>query len=72
MKEVTTKITCDSCGADISPRLSGYSAEYILKVSAMNIAMHEESQAIYSMMCYPPIKDDLYFCGIDCMKKFNQ
>lgn len=72
MKEVTTKIICDSCGKDISPRISSYPAEYILKVQAINIAEHQAGQAVYSMMCYPPIDNDIYFCGLACIKKYGE
>jgi hypothetical protein len=66
-----TTILCDSCNKDISPAISGYEAEYILQIKAINVAMHKSGQAIYSMMCHPPIDDDLYFCGLKCMTDYK-
>lgn len=69
MKQTTTTITCDTCKKDISPRVSGYPAEYILHVKAMNVA--QSSGAVYAVLCYPPIDNDLYFCGLGCMRGYK-
>lgn len=71
MKKVDVQILCDTCEKDISPHVSGCPAEYILHVQAQDIAQHKAGQAIYSVMVYPPIDNDLYFCGIGCMQKYN-
>lgn len=71
MKITNIVIICDTCKSDISPRESGYEAEYILHVQAVNVARHKRGGAIYSMMCHPPISDDLYFCGLKCMKDYD-
>lgn len=70
MRTEKVTITCDTCGKDISPRISGYEAEYILQVKATNIAIHS-GHAIYAVMCHPPIDHDLYFCGLNCMRNYK-
>jgi len=72
MKTVTTKIICDSCGADISPQATGYPAVYILKVTAENVARHTENSVVFAVHSYPPIEHDLYFCNLECMRKYNE
>jgi hypothetical protein len=64
----TTVITCDSCGKDISPAITNYPKNYILKLSALNVAQHTEGSVIYSIQLYPPIDNDMYFCDLQCLK----
>jgi hypothetical protein len=70
VKTVTVKINCDKCNADISPKVTGYPHEYILRVEAIDIARHKPGQGVYSVMITPPINEDLYFCNINCMQSF--
>lgn len=69
MKQVTTTITCDTCGNDLSPRHTGYPAVYILKVTVEDIARHDGM--VFAVMVHPPIKHDLYFCNLNCMREYN-
>jgi len=69
MKKETIKINCDYCNADLSPHTTGYPNNYILKVSLVDIEVH--NGAIFSCLIHPPINNDLYFCGLACMKKYE-
>jgi len=70
MKKEEVRINCDSCNKDISPHLTAYPADYILKVTAENIAQHKEYQVVYAIAIAPPIENDLYFCNLNCMKQW--
>ena len=72
MKTETTTIICDSCSADISPKITSYPANYILRVSCINVDQHTEYQAIYSIAMQPPIDNDLYFCNLRCMTQYQE
>jgi len=65
-----TVIICDSCNSDISPKITSYPHEYILKLSAFDVAEHSENGAIYSIMMVPPLEKDLYFCGLECVRNY--
>lgn len=69
MKIVDTKINCDSCSADISPKNTGYPHNYILKVSCVDTEIIKG--AIFACLSYPPINHDLYFCGLACMRNYK-
>lgn len=69
MKTTTTTITCDTCSGDLSPKCTGYPHEYILQVSALDIALG--GGGTYAVICHPPINKDLHFCNIACMKKYG-
>lgn len=69
MKNIT--INCDSCNADLSPKTTGYSNHYIIKVSVEDIEIRKGGQPIFLMFISPPILKDLYFCGMHCMKNFK-
>lgn len=71
MRECTIKITRDTCSKDLSPKLTKYPHEYIMKVSVQDVAMHSEYSVIYSLAMRPPIEDDLYFCGLECMTNYK-
>jgi hypothetical protein len=68
--EITKVIICDSCGEDISPKLTSNPHKYILKLTVEDVAMHEENSAIYSIIISPPFSIDLYFCGIKCIEDY--
>lgn len=70
MKTTVTKIECDSCGSDISPKTTGYPNNYILKVSCVDIEVHNGG-AVFSCLIHPPINNDLYFCGLACMTNYK-
>ncbi len=70
MKKTSVTINCDTCNKDISPKVSGYPHEWILKVQAIDVAMHREGMVMYSVMIQPWINEDLYFCNLACMKGF--
>lgn len=66
-KNIDIKINCDSCSQDISPHKTSYPHQYILKVSSEDISIN--NGVVYAVMIIPPI-EDLYFCGIGCLKKW--
>jgi len=70
MKNTITTITCDGCGNDISPEHTTYPHKYILKICCQDVALRSERGAVYAIYMSPPIKDDLYFCGMKCIKKY--
>jgi hypothetical protein len=70
MKKETIQILCDTCNSDISPKNTGYPANYILHVIVKNIEIYKGG-AILACMVHPPITHDLYFCNIQCMKKYG-
>ena len=72
MREVKETITCDTCNTDISPRVTCYPRQDILRVTCLNVAQHLEYQMIYSVAMRPIIEQDLYFCGLECMKKYQE
>jgi hypothetical protein len=69
MKKVDIKITCDTCGKDLSPFESNYPNEYILKISCEDIRIR--TGMTYSIYMEPPIPYDLHFCDFDCIKKYK-
>lgn len=72
MEEVTTKIICDTCNADLSPKLTSYPRIDILVVSCMNIAEHNINAVIYDVYQVPLLERDLHFCGFDCMTNYKR
>jgi len=71
MKKVETTIYCDTCNMDISPKITLYPNQYILRVSVFDIAVHDPKNIIYDILMVPPIEDDLFFCGRDCMRGYK-
>lgn len=71
MKKTITTITCDTCETDISPEFTSYPHKFILHLSYIDVARHSNDSCVYSIMMYPPIQDDLYFCNLNCMSKYQ-
>ncbi len=69
MKKVDIKINCDTCSNDLSPKITGYAAHYIIKITVENISL--PGNTIYPVMCHPPIDNDLYFCNLECLKLWS-
>lgn len=70
-KAIEVKINCDSCNADLSPHVTSYPNHYILKVSVEDIAI-SSGCVVYAIYINPPINQDLYFCGLACMKNYDK
>ena len=69
MRTLTETIFCDSCNKDISPTSSAYPHNWILEVSVKDVAKH--GGAVYALIMYPPLENNLYFCGVKCMTKYE-
>ena len=63
-REVTT--TCDSCDKDLSD--NDGMPDYRLHLKSERIP--NKSNFEYAVMCYPDIKSDKFFCGLECMYKW--
>lgn len=59
------KVTCDSCGADLT--VTGNSVDY--RVLLRSEALPSWGGAVTDMMIHPPIRQPMHFCGIACLKK---
>ena len=66
-----TKITCDLCLRDLTT--TGASPDYRLKLNAEKLP-HDFGEAgggiVYSVLVYPPISKDAYFCAIPCLRQW--
>lgn len=69
MKNIKTTIICDSCEKDISPIDTQYPHDYILRLSSYDRA-YNTSGISYAVIRYAPIENDLYFCGLQCLKNW--
>ena len=65
-KTVQTTIICDGCGKDISPRDTAYPHQYILRLAPVDVGINT-GNIVYGIAMSPPIKGELYFCGIGCV-----
>jgi len=63
----TVKITCDSCGADLTD--TGAMPAYRIRVTAE--PLRHTSVMTYDVLVYSPLDHDMYFCGLVCMDKKN-
>lgn len=70
MEKIDIKITCDSCGADLSPYCDPYPHDYFLKVIMQDRILPHEG-FIYDVLVHPPLEKDLHFCGLICMKNYK-
>ena len=61
-----TEITCDSCERKIERQI-GYSTHFL---SLSNMYMSPGGGVSYDVMELPILDDDLYFCGIGCLKNW--
>lgn len=61
------KITCDSCGRDLT--YTGNAVDYRLALKSENIANYSDSYAVTAMIS-PPIEQDAYFCSMHCLTKW--
>ncbi len=68
MKTIETTITCDACERDISPKITSYPHDYILRLTQEDVAIC--GGATYALMMSPLLERDLYFCGFGCLKKY--
>lgn len=68
-----TKITCDGCGRDRT--WTGNSVDYRLALVVQRIPAgppdRNGSVSVFDMMIHPPIDQDAYFCGLDCLDKWR-
>lgn len=60
------KVICDNCGADLT--FTSNTMDYSIRVINRQIPTH--SGAVTDMYIYPPLKHNLDFCGLGCMKKW--
>lgn len=59
-------ITCDNCKKDLN--FSDGFTKYALKLSCSALP-HNEGYVL-DVYVYPPIENDLHFCGLGCLKKY--
>ena len=62
-----SKITCDSCGNDLSVATNRMGSRLVLK----NEIAHCPDGAVPDMMLYTLINSDKHFCGLGCLKKWS-
>ena len=60
----TVEIKCDQCGRDLSATEN--CVDY--RLALLNQEIPSRGGAVTSMMRYPPLDQDAYFCGTRCLK----
>lgn len=60
----TVTINCDTCNKDL--RTTGYESEGYLAL--LNQWKGHAGGAVFCMSLGPAIKQDMYFCGLDCLR----
>ncbi len=61
-------LTCDECEKELIVD-SKYPHKYSLKVSAIDTGINT-SASTFMVAVYPPIENDLHFCGMKCLKSW--
>jgi len=64
----TEKVTCDECEKDITYTTNFM--DYRLTLKAENKPVYPTLTAMTAMHITPDIDETLYFCGINCLKKY--
>ena len=59
----TVKIECDNCDEDLND--AGAMPSFRLRLTSESIP--NSGGMVYSILTYPPIEHDLYFCGLGCL-----
>jgi hypothetical protein len=62
----TAKITCDGCNNDLTH--SSNCEDY--RLALINESVPSLGGFVKSMIAHPAIKDDVHFCGVDCLRKW--
>lgn len=69
------KIICDCCANDLT-YTSNYEDYYLVLSSSHKLPWFaqkgERSGAVTCMLIEPPIKENRYFCGLECLNKWMQ
>jgi len=65
MSKITT-ITCDACGNDLTE--TNAMPKFRLRLTSE--ALPHNTNSIYAVMVYPPIRNDMYFCSIACIREY--
>ena len=60
----TTKILCDTCGADITS--TGNSVDW--RIALINQHIPSRGGMVTDMWITPQLKDDVYFCNAGCLR----
>jgi hypothetical protein len=60
-----SKITCDSCGSDLSVESNRTGYRLVLKREAIKCP----DKAVPNVMIYTPITSDKNFCGLGCLQR---
>lgn len=60
------EVTCDHCKRNLTR--SGNSVDYRIVVKSEPIP--SAPGPVTDMMIYPPIPEDLHFCGLRCMREW--
>ena len=61
-----TTILCDNCKSDLSQ--CGPVERYMIELRAIPIPF--VGLAVVDVMMLPPIEEDLYFCGLGCLRNW--
>ncbi len=62
-----SKVTCDSCGRDLTTTTNCEGYRLSLKVETIP----SKGGAVTLLGIYPPILNDVDFCGIKCLKEWT-
>jgi hypothetical protein len=61
-----TKVTCDTCANDLT-----WSSNCVdWRLALVNESVPHQSEFVTMAGCYPAIKNNVHFCGIDCLRKW--
>ena len=60
------EITCDGCQKDITA--TGNCVDYRIAMKVERLPTKSGTGFVTAMMIYPPLKNDAYFCGINCVR----
>ena len=61
-----TRITCDVCGCDLSET----DAMPRFRLRLTSEALPHNTNSVYAVMVYPPIRNPMYFCSIACIREY--
>lgn len=62
------EVLCDNCGGDIT--YTHNSIDYRISCCVERIPHNPRASSVTSMMIYPPLEHDHYFCGVGCLKEW--
>ena len=60
------KISCDSCGRDLTSTTN--CEDY--RIALLNDSIPSIGEPVTAMAVYPPLRQDHYLCDIKCLKEF--